>query len=193
MKLALKIQIQSLIKSSGRNFTKIIKKSLIINNKIFFPENVFYEDNAISGLFVLYAKKISKVNQYLYYYVIHKDSTIHNAPNNFNDKILAGETYYQTMKERGFLQEYTEEVKIRYFLLYFKINFRLVMKYDINFLSTLNDIVTAMEKNGIQIQSKAIQKELKRKEKFEIWLFQCFPSVFTLYVRIKYNKFKEEI
>jgi len=181
---------KSLIKHAGRNVSKLFKKELLIENKIYFPENMFYEDNAISGLHVLYAKNVSKVNEYLYYYVRHSNSTISNVSLHLDDKIKAGQIFYTTMKERGFLDKYKDIMMFKYFEIYFKITYRLVMKYDSNYMETLKTIITDMQNKGVMINSEYIQSSLKKKEKFEIWMFLKMPKIFRLYVDIKYSKYK---
>jgi len=53
----------------------MIKKSLIIENGLFFPENILSEDNMIL-LWYLAAEKISKVDKYFYYYYRRKGSSV---------------------------------------------------------------------------------------------------------------------
>lgn len=60
--------VKNLILNTGRLWTKIFKTELIIQNELFFPENLFYEDNAIAGLYYHYAKNLFKVSEPLYYY-----------------------------------------------------------------------------------------------------------------------------
>lgn len=185
------MELNKMILSSGRVWTKLYKRNMLIKNNVFFPEHMFYEDNAISGLHLLYAKKVSKINKYLYYYVRHKNSTISNASLHIDDKIKAGKIFYTTMKERGFLDKYPEPLLIKYFEVYFKSTYRLIMKYDINYYNTLNSIIKDMQNNGVDIQSVQIQKKLKNKQKFEIWLLLNTPKLFQFYVDFKYKKYKE--
>lgn len=54
---------------------RLYKKSLFINNNIFFKENAINEDLGTIPLLGLYAKKISYIHRALYYYVIHENSS----------------------------------------------------------------------------------------------------------------------
>jgi len=182
---------ENLILNAGRLWTKIYKTKMLLEHNIFFPENMFYEDNAISGLHLLYADKIAKVNQNLYYYVRHQNSTVSNANLHIFDKIKAGDIFYDTMKERGFLDKYNEIVLQKYFEIYFKTTYRLVMKYENNYMSILTNMLKKLQKHGVDIASKNIQENLKIKEKFEIWLLNIFPSLFQIYVNFKYKKYKD--
>ncbi len=54
-------------------WSKLIKRELFINNNIVFPENIFYGEDLITSLKLVYfAKKIGKINEALYNYVQHE-------------------------------------------------------------------------------------------------------------------------
>ena len=55
---------------------RLYKKSLFIENNIFFKEKCIYEDLAVIPLLGIYAKKISFIDQELYYYVIRDNSSM---------------------------------------------------------------------------------------------------------------------
>lgn len=54
---------------------QIIKKSVIIDNELYFPEHIFCEDTAVTPLWLLCANNALKVNEPYYYQVKHNDST----------------------------------------------------------------------------------------------------------------------
>lgn len=66
---------------------KLIKKSLIIDNNLYFPEIRAYEDISIVPVWGLYADKISCVNENLYYYLIREGSTMKQTT--YNPKLEA--------------------------------------------------------------------------------------------------------
>ena len=55
---------------------KIYKRQLLVENNIYFPENVAYEDIFFSGLYYLYAKKVAIINYELYHYFVNNGSTV---------------------------------------------------------------------------------------------------------------------
>jgi glycosyltransferase involved in cell wall biosynthesis len=63
-------------------WTAIVKKKLIIDNELFYPENLLYEDNAIGGALYCSSKTFAKVNTPLYYYRLNETSITH-AKNDF--------------------------------------------------------------------------------------------------------------
>ncbi len=60
---------------------KCVKRSLLIENKLFYPEYCFYEDNPIALLLPFYTKKFFKSDQVAYYYTIEHGSISHNDIN----------------------------------------------------------------------------------------------------------------
>ena len=55
---------------------RLYKKSLFINNNLFFIENAIYEDLGVIPLLGIYVKNVSYVNKPLYYYVIRSGSSM---------------------------------------------------------------------------------------------------------------------
>ena len=53
-------QYKKLVLRSGNIVCKIYKRELIIENNLWFPENVFYEDNCTGILMMLYAAHLEK-------------------------------------------------------------------------------------------------------------------------------------
>lgn len=53
----------------------IVKKDIIINNDLFFPEKLAGEDTAITKLWDLYAEKITKIDGAYYTYCLNMNST----------------------------------------------------------------------------------------------------------------------
>ena len=53
------VSMQDRILNPATHCTKILNRAMLMEHDIFFPENMAYEDNAIWGLHLLYAKKIN--------------------------------------------------------------------------------------------------------------------------------------
>ena len=69
------------IEGECRIWTNIIKKEVFIRNKIEFPEELFYEDNAIVTALYLSARKIVKDTHPYYYYRCNNISTTRSINN----------------------------------------------------------------------------------------------------------------
>lgn len=68
--------VNNLIISHPGPVARLYKKSLFIDNNIYFLENLIYEDLGTIPLLGLYANNVSYINDYLYYYVIREGSTM---------------------------------------------------------------------------------------------------------------------
>lgn len=64
---------------------RLYKKSLFLDNDIFFVEGLINEDLGTIPLLGIYAKKINVIDDPLYYYVIHENST--TMQTKFSDKL----------------------------------------------------------------------------------------------------------
>ena len=95
---------------------KIIRKEIITNNNLFFPQLRAYEDLAIVPLYYLFARRISYVNEELYYYVIHKGSTMNQIK--YNSKLEeifpAMNNLYSELKKYSFNITYRDEIEYIY-------------------------------------------------------------------------------
>lgn len=101
-------------------FAKLFLKSLFINHKITYPENLFYEDISCIKLALYYAKKISKTKETLYYYYQRENSVMHveNSSSMF-DEARGALVYRRECVDRGIYMKYPEEVEAAFFILFY--------------------------------------------------------------------------
>ncbi len=175
----------------GSIWSKLYSKKLIIDNELFFPENMFYEDNAVSGIHFLYANKISKVNRNLYYYVRHASSVVANQKITIDDKINAGELYISNMIQRGFFEKYKEIILARYFRIYFLNTYKFLMRYREDYSAVLKKQINNLDKYGVNFNHVLIQNQLRKKHKYQLNLLFKSPKIFKLYTDIKYWKIQK--
>jgi len=64
---------------------KIIKKEIITKNNLYFPKLRAYEDISVVPLWGIYSKKISIIDEPLYYYLIREGSTMKQVE--YNEKL----------------------------------------------------------------------------------------------------------
>lgn len=103
---------KALITTSVVPWAKLIKKKLIVDNDIFFPEGKSYEDRATTYLYYLYANKVAKVEKPLYKYRIVEDSTTNQKNKNRHYEALEmGETLIYRFKERQFFEKFYQEIE----------------------------------------------------------------------------------
>lgn len=105
----------------------LIRRSIFVSNDLFFPEKVFFEDNAIGLCILLYAKKIKPVHEALYYYFLSENSvTRSNSLKKFEDRVFTTELFLDNMQKRGFINERSKElIEYRYLRYSFSTLFRL--------------------------------------------------------------------
>lgn len=107
---------KSLILKPGSMVVKIYKRELFAQHDIKFPEKMFYEDNAISVLPMLYARQFERVEECLYFYYQHPSSTVHVVNmERCEDRVKAAGIYLRECKERGFYETYKLEIDYKVF------------------------------------------------------------------------------
>lgn len=113
---------KSLIMRSGSMVIKIYKHSVIRENKLCFPEGIFYEDNCAGPLWSLYFTRFERVEEPMYYYYQHNVSTVHYITEaKCRDRMKAAELLYNECRDRGFLKKYGAEIEYRFCELYYVI------------------------------------------------------------------------
>lgn len=104
-------QYRALLLKPGSMVIKIYKRSIFTENQIVFPEKMFYEDNAIGVLPLLYASRFERVPEAMYFYYQNPHSTVHTVSvQRCEDRIRAAQIYGEECKKRGFYSKYPEEI-----------------------------------------------------------------------------------
>lgn len=107
---------RKLILTPGSMVIKIYRRELFFDHSIVFPEKMFYEDNAISVLPFLYAKRFERVEECLYFYYQHNTSTVHTVDvERCKDRIKAMIIYKNQCVERGFYSRFQKEMDYKMF------------------------------------------------------------------------------
>lgn len=99
----------------GSMVVKVYKGSVIRDNELRFPEGIFYEDNCAGPLWQLYFTRFERVEEPLYYYYQHGESTVHRiTESRCRDRIKAEEIFYAECQKRGLLDPYNKEIEYRF-------------------------------------------------------------------------------
>ena len=108
---------KSLILDGGSLVVKIFKRKMIIENELFFPENIFYEDNALGNSYLILAKQFEEP---LYYYYQHNTSTVHTiSPKRCEDRMEAARLMIEDAKKFDYLERYKLELEYSFTLLHY--------------------------------------------------------------------------
>ncbi len=116
----------------GGIWSAIYKRSIIVENDVYFPENITYEDNYWASVLSLYIKNLCIVDKIIYHYAFNPHSivTMRNAYHHLdrlNAEILKVEEY----KKRGAFEVMREGLEWQ-FIQYFYLNMldNIFVKFD---------------------------------------------------------------
>lgn len=109
-----------LLMRPGSMVIKIYKHEIIKENRLSFPEGIFYEDNCAGPLWSLYFTHFERVEEPMYYYYQHDVSTVHTiTQERCLDRMEAAELLYGECRMRGLLDRYYPEIEYRFCELYY--------------------------------------------------------------------------
>lgn len=89
----------------------LIKKQIFFDNGLFYPENMFWEDNAIAMSIIFSAKTINVIDKVLYYYQMVPNSSSRSiAMNRILDRIKTSDLAVSNMKRLGFVSKDNQQM-----------------------------------------------------------------------------------
>ena len=87
-------------------WSKVFKKSFLVDNDIFCPEQIRYEDIFFCYLAFLYAKSYYRIDEALYHYFVNPEGTVQRKSQEYQlDKMTIALGFLETCKERGLFEE----------------------------------------------------------------------------------------
>ncbi len=96
-----------------------------------FPEDIFYEDNAVAKTWMLRAKHFAYIEEPLYFYLQHGSSTVHTiSQKNMEDRKEAARLMLQEAKAKGYYEQYKEEIDYAFIVLFYVNTLFSVMRTD---------------------------------------------------------------
>lgn len=114
----------------GQVWSGCYKRSLIIENELFFPEHLAYEDNYWVYLSYFSVNKVGFISDKLYYYRQQNESTMHkmNAPHHY-DKTIVGERLINTLKRKGLLKKHYDLIEFVFLEVFFYNSYFMIVRY----------------------------------------------------------------
>ena len=92
--------------------TDIIKKSILLDNNIMFPEKLAYEDLYWRSMIYLYVNRVSLIDKKYYHYFINYQSTVLKKNETYHmDLMSINELKYQEYIKRGVWNKYREALE----------------------------------------------------------------------------------
>ncbi|MBO6241610.1 MAG: glycosyltransferase [Butyrivibrio sp.] len=153
-----KERYKNLLLETGSLVVKVYKRNLIVGDyepgtrdKLdVFPEDIFYEDNAVSNTWMLRSRHFEYIREPLYFYYQHQASTVHSiSRKNLEDRMTAGRQIIREAKANGYFEEYRDEIEFQYTVLFY-----------------VNTLFSAMPKKskvkGCYAFTKALAGEMKK-------------------------------
>ncbi len=123
-----KERYKKLLIETGSLVVKVYKRELIVGDYIpgsevklnIFPEDIFYEDNAVSNTWMLRSRHFEYIEEPLYFYYQHQASTVHTiSQKHLEDRMTAGRQILKEARDNGYLEEYRPEIEFQYTVLFY--------------------------------------------------------------------------
>lgn len=111
---------RSLILDGGSLVVKIFRRSMILENELWFPENIFYEDNALGNSYLVLANHFEYIAEPLYYYYQHDTSTVHTiSAKRCEDRMEAGRIMLTEAQKHRYFEAFKPELEYSFTLLFY--------------------------------------------------------------------------
>ena len=108
------------VMNPGSMVIKIYLKAVIDENHLRFPEKTYYEDNCASPIWMLHFTHFEKVEEPLYYYYQHEESTVHAiSMEKCEARLLMGKRLIEDARKYGFYKMYRKEFEFAFTKLYY--------------------------------------------------------------------------
>ncbi len=165
----------------------IYKKDVIVQNNIWFPEHIRYEDNYWCTLLKCYIQSVYFLEDIFYYYRLNSNSTI-RAKNVevCYERIKIENILYKELTERGFLTEYHSAIEYinitRYALNTFGDFFHKSEKLPKKDMIAL--VKDVKKKFPNWKRNKYFQENYTGKQKLKVYIAFGFPRLFILICKI---------
>ena len=104
----------------GGVWNSLYRKSIIIDNQVFFPEKLTYEDNYWTSIIRFYVKSFYKLEENLYHYCLNPGSTT-NSVNSMHhlDRLKIEMMKLDTYKELGVFDTYHDEIELDFLNMFY--------------------------------------------------------------------------
>lgn len=112
---------KSFILDPGSLVVKIYKRQLFEQPRLRFPEQIFFEDNAITVELFLRVKHFEYIKEPLYYYYQHDASTVHIiTEERCSNRLESMRIMLEMAKKQGLLEKYHDEIEFRFTNLFYQ-------------------------------------------------------------------------
>ncbi len=187
-----------LVMNPGSMVIKVYLKEVIDAHRLRFPERTFYEDNCASPIWMLHFTHFEKVEEPLYYYYQHDDSTVHGiSAQKCEARLLMGKRLIEEARRCGFYKPYRQEFEFAFSKLYYMntlFTYMLGMKRPR--LSFLRQIADGIRQEFPDFQDNIYyQKEFDGEQKRLAAMHMKSPLQFMVYFKLlqTYRKLRKRV
>ena len=133
-------------------YCKLYRRSLLLDNRIYFPEGMMYEDNYFGAILRQYVRSIVYVKEYLYHYFVNKQSTTvtKNARQHYIDRLQIEEMVLQEYIAKGWIKDFYAEEQIHFIKMYY-INTLHILFSRFDAASIPSGLVQGMRKRVLEL------------------------------------------
>ncbi|MEG0826217.1 MAG: glycosyltransferase family 2 protein [Erysipelotrichaceae bacterium] len=175
---------QLIFKGCGVCLT-IFKRSLLIENNVFFPEGVSYEDNYFVPLAVAYAKNLEFINQPFYHYRENINSTCFRNDFTQLDRLKIERLRYSEFKKRGLLDMFYDGYEILTVKIDYLITLGTLCKYfSSDFYHYSSIIKKELYDKFPNFKKNKYYKNLSTIEKIKVKLMEISPWLYKLFYNV---------
>ena len=124
-----------IVECSG-GFSKLIRKEFLLDNKLFYPEGILFEDNGIVPLIGAMARRIDSIHEGLYYYRVgnpDSQSKRVRSENVIVDRLKAMEYFLEKTVELDIYDDLHSGIEFFFVFIYYVSNIRTYIKGSCNF------------------------------------------------------------
>lgn len=169
---------------------KMYRTDIIQKNQLFFPSDMFYEDNAWCPLSMLYLHKISFIDEALYLYRLNENSTTECG--NFSKylyRCAAALWLDETLKQRNKYKEIKEAADFWFFHCYYASTARMCINgFEKVHWKELREIRKTIKKSKIKyFENKYFRANIRnyeKEDKLYMRLVLCSPCLAVFAVKI---------
>lgn len=178
-----------LVMNPGSMVIKIYYKPVIDEYHLRFPEKTFYEDNCAGPIWMLHFTHFEKLEEPLYYYYQHEESTVHEISiEKCEARLLMGKRLIEESRKYGFFKQYRREFEFAFAKLYYMntlYTYMLGIKHPQ--LSFLKLMEKGMQEEFPEFQTNSYYQEaFDEEQKKMAALHMKSPFLFFLYFKALY-------
>lgn len=180
---------KSLVMNPGSMVIKVYLKEVIDIHHLRFPEKTFYEDNCASPIWMLHFTHFERIEEPLYFYYQHNESTVHEiSMEKCEARLLMGKRLIEESRKCGFYKQYRAEFEFAFSKLYYMNTlFTYMLGVKKPRLDFLKLIAKGMEQEFPDFQENIYyQKAFDEEQKRLAAMHMQSPAKFLVYFKALY-------